>query len=69
MKVGFEFLRVLEGKLEDIVEEFNPVLPVLLDGVVLIHFLELAVVGGEVFASHYFIEDYLLKLVVLNLDP
>ena len=69
VKVGLEFLRILESKLKDIIEKLDSVLPILLDGVVLVHFLEFAVVRCKIFASHDFVEDDLLKLMVFYLNP
>jgi hypothetical protein len=55
--------------LENVVQQFNPILPILLDGVVFIHFLKFAKIRSEVFASHDLIQDDLFKLVIFNLDP
>lgn len=69
VEVGLEFLGVLEGELEEVVEQLDAVLPVLLERVALVELLKLGVVGGEVLAGHDLAEDDLLELVVLYLDP
>lgn len=67
--IGLELLRVLEGQVEDVVEQLDAVLPVLLQRVGLVQVLEFVVVRGEVLARHYLAQDDLLKLVVFYLDP
>lgn len=69
IEVGLKFLRVLKGQLKQIIQQLDPILPVLLECITLVQLLKLGVIGGEVLAGHDLTQYDFLKLVIFYLDP